>query len=1441
MNKKLGIDLGSASCGWAIREGDEIIKKGVVTFSTGMMKGKGGYSSPTKDRREARSKRRLIQARKYRKWELLEILIKNNLVPLKIEALELWSKYQKGVQRKFPETEEFLQWLACDFSYDNGDKYNNPYEIRVKGLDEQLTKHEFGRALYHIVQRRGYKDIGETDKETDTQIKRRDGEEGEDGFKAAMQKHKFISKALQKEFLEKGKRARNEYPFRDEYQDEFEALCNTQGFDSSKKKKGEYNNKFIQSLWKAIIWQRPLRGQKDKVGKCTLEPNSPRIPVSHPLFEIFRTLQYINTIKTVDENGAKKQIPKEYRDSLLIDEFTKRDSNFKFSIIKTYLDKKFQQKMEYNYLNKRTGKYDSTVSGMPVCKNFIGLFGKEIITDLLKLADYNSTSKIPKTIKGYSIHDLWHIIFNSDDLSFLKDFAENKLGIESTIKEKNDKKIRENEFANLQKVFMQGYSDLSAKAIRKIIPFLQDGKLYNEAVILAKIPELLGDDWEGKSEEILNSIEKCTVLYDYNSEIINIVNGLVNSYKGLEYNYEQNYHPKDQYSETTYQLDEGDIRGIEKSCVKYFGEKSWEKKDNKEAVLDDVKIAYQDFFKDSKRAYRVKTTHTELVAESLKSIEIELHGELYHHSDRKNIYPKPIFSEKYEQNILAVPLIDSIKNPMFNKAMTILRKLINELIIKGEIDEFTEIIVEVARELNDNNKRAAIEKYQNEKKRNREKYREFIKEFNSQNNRDINVSEKIDDFELWTEQIFDENQNKKIDDKISNRLSILRETKAIDRYELWTEQKGQCMYTGKMISITQLFSANIEIEHTIPRSLLPDNTKANQTVCFSKYNSDVKNNKIPFECPNYENDDKNGTAIKPRLATWQKLKDKYQKDFNDNKRAKGNEDEKKKSERIVRKHYAKMHLDYWSDKLHRFTCEEIKDSWARRQLVDTQMVSKYAREFLKTYFKKVNVEKGIVTAQFRKIYGFQEEDEIKSRNKHTHHAIDAAVLTIIPNNSSKKKALLEKSYEHQERREGQYTTSPYPNFNAQVLIKNIEETTLIFNHTKDKIISQTYKKVRKRGKIQKNEDGTIKWMKGDSIRGDLYGQTFLSKIKNVEFDENNKPKRDEKGNWEFKTGKDEFTYATKKPIEEVKSKYIKDIINPEIKRLVEEQKNNKNGILDHQGNKIRHVRIKTNKGRVVKERVNYRSKNEHKNFYYASAGEIPYAVMLEKIIDGKVEGRKMIPIAIHEVAKVFKEHREFNEDLYLDFFHNGLKENYNNWRLLSIGQKVMVLQNEDELEEAADINFQKNRLYKITQFKYDGSKIMLSYHLEAQSKKNIDTQVKENKHTLLADFELEIGISKLIPNENIENAKDRSEDYQKRKNNFKERLEVVKNHSNGGKERSKKIETKISKYKTESSSIEIGVMIPILGFSQKSWNFLYEGEHFEMDILGDIKILVENL
>lgn len=1462
--KKLGLDIGSSSIGWALRDDNNNFTNGVITFKSGMVKGQtGGYTSPTKDRREARSKRKLIQARKYRKWELLKILLVD-YVPLDQKELEVWSKYQKGQIQQFPKNSNFLKWLKCDFSYIGiKTEYNNPYELRVKALDntKKIHKHEFGRALYHLVQRRGYKDIGETDKETEKQIERR----GESGFQNALESNRTIAEALQNEFLNKGLRARNQYPYREEYKHELEEIFKAQGHDISKNVKGNYTNELVQKVWKAIIWQRPLKSQKGNIGKCTLEPNKLRCPISHPIFEIFRAWSFINTIKYYDENGAKQNLSEGVR-NLLFEFFLKKDKNFKFEDIKSFLDKEFQGKKKYNYPIDKSGKYDTSVAGMPVCKGLIDVFGDTAKTALTTIHKSGIDTAIKIIENKYSIYDLWHILFAFDertaiDKKFLEKFAVEKLKIENQVTKKGESF---NPFEKLKNSITPGHADLSVKAMCKIIPFLKDGYLYNEAVVLAKIPELLGDDWEEQKENILKTVQESNGIYNQQKTIITITNNLIDQYKGL---------PTQEtfaFQDFTYNLDNDDINDVENACKGYFGDKSWDEKNENEKneILDAVKKQYQDFFNDSKRSYRTVPLLTNLFKEHLKQHEIELNGKLYHHSNIENKYGKPLIIKKDDREIVVLPeaRIDSIKNPMFNKSMSILRKLINQLIIEEKIDNETEIIVELARELNDNNKRAAIERYQNERKNNRQKYREFLLEFNQKENRNINVEESLPTFEMWTEQTFDETKDE-TGRKITNTSSIdvLKEKDEIKRYELWLEQKGQCMYTGKMISISQLFSNEIDIMHTIARSLLPDNTMANKTVGFKFYNTDLQKTKLPTQCNNYTNDfDGWGTAIAPRLDNWIAKREHYKKLYENNVKPKGNEDEIQKNKRIQDKHYFKMHYDYWNDKVDRFTAEEVKDSWARRQLVDTQMTSKYAREFLKTYFNKVSVQKGSTTADFRKIYNFQEEDEIKSRNQHTHHTVDASVLTLIPVNSSYRDKILKNYYEEIENGKSITNRKPFENFNSQTLIRNIEQNTLIVNNENDKILKQTAKSMRKRGMLQFLKDKKGKFVldengkkipllaKGDTVRSELYAQTYLGKIKDVERDDFEKefefnnlkikakgfPKKREQNNWVYKQGKEEFIFVKREPIDKIKSsdKLINEIIDPVIRELVRLQKN-ETEVKDFQGKIIRHVRIKTTSGQVVKERVNYTSKHEYKNKFYSQAGSIPYAIVLQKSNKGAVE-RVMIPIASFELAKAYKKQGSFVIDEFVkkyDIENQTSLSSYPDKKLLKVGQKVLVIQNDDEFEKKNNIDFQNKRLYRITQFKYDGSKIMLQYHLEAQAKSEIDNHVKLMKDGILWEKEQELNISKITENATIADTKARKMDYEKRLCDFTSRLKLIEQKSDQQTANNLKIE--IEKYKTESSKIEIEGKTPILGLSKTNWNFLYEGVDFEVSITGKLTYL----
>ncbi len=56
------------------------------------------------------------------------------------------------------------------------------------------------------------------------------------------------------------------------------------------------------------------------------------------------------------------------------------------------------------------------------------------------------------------------------------------------------------------------------------------------------------------------------------------------------------------------------------------------------------------------------------------------------------------------------------------------------------------------------------------------------------------------------------------------------------RYKLWLEQKYQSPYTGRFISLTQLFTTAYEIEHVIPQKRFFDDSFSNKVICEAEIN-----------------------------------------------------------------------------------------------------------------------------------------------------------------------------------------------------------------------------------------------------------------------------------------------------------------------------------------------------------------------------------------------------------------------------------------------------------------------------------------------------------------------------------------------------------------------------------------------------------------------------
>src|ERR1700741_1522914 len=323
MEKILGIDLGTNSIGWAIRnttlDDTQFEKYGAITFETGVSKNDKGQFvvSHAAERTKKRSVRRLYQARKYKLWETLDVL-KEKYCPITEEELNQWRRYdkKKGYYRKYPvNATSFEQWVKLDFNNDGKpDNYSSPYQVRLElvtvklDLTKEENRYRLGRALYHIAQHRGFKSSKKTNNNNEANEEQLVGAEKKRSSKITdlFIKHnvKTVGAAFAMEESE-GVRIRenlHQWVLRKQLEEEVKLIFETQGISTE--------SEFYTQVKKAIFYQRPLRSQKGLVGICTLEQNiyedkelrtivsgKPRCPLSHPDFEEFRALSFINNIQ----------------------------------------------------------------------------------------------------------------------------------------------------------------------------------------------------------------------------------------------------------------------------------------------------------------------------------------------------------------------------------------------------------------------------------------------------------------------------------------------------------------------------------------------------------------------------------------------------------------------------------------------------------------------------------------------------------------------------------------------------------------------------------------------------------------------------------------------------------------------------------------------------------------------------------------------------------------------------------------------------------------------------------------------------------------------------------------------------------------------------------------------------------------------------------------
>lgn len=346
--------------------------------------------------------------------------------------------------------------------------------------------------------------------------------------------------------------------YRQDYLDEFERIWETQT-KFHPELTPELKHKFRDRI---IFYQRPLKSQKSLVSICEFEHKEvkvlvdgvaktkvvgPRVcPKSSPLFQEFKIWQILNNLKV---NGER--IPKDKRD-ILFEELSWKGGMKKSGVLKLLygtasrdLDLNYKEVEGNNTLSsfvktwlnmlETTGLDITGYEKQPAVK-LIPLLRQQFLqqgwdASLLE----NNILALGDKFEHHPLYRLWHLLYSYEG-------DKSKTGNASLIKKLQEGFGFDEDSARILAgiSFTPDYGSLSAKAIRKILPFMEnDGQEYSEACASA------GYRHSAKSltkDEIANRVLKERVeLLPKNSlrspvvekilnQMINVVNAVIDEY-----------------------------------------------------------------------------------------------------------------------------------------------------------------------------------------------------------------------------------------------------------------------------------------------------------------------------------------------------------------------------------------------------------------------------------------------------------------------------------------------------------------------------------------------------------------------------------------------------------------------------------------------------------------------------------------------------------------------------------------------------------------------------------------------------------------------------------------------------------------------------------------------------------------------------------------------
>lgn len=522
---RIGLDIGITSVGWAVMACDEngepkrIVELGSRIFDAAEKPKDGG--SLAADRRDARGMRRRLR----RKGERLR----------RLRALFA----ERGV--------------CIDFEGEDANM------LRLKGLDEELSKNDFARVLYLLCKNRGFKSNKRANKVAIDVRSAKSQKDDEDGklleFANANEQlmisknYRTVGEMLYAEYVSRDGKWHNiggDYShtvYRKNIRAELETLFEAQRAFGNPLADEEFETKYFEIFEAQRSFDMgPGKGSKYsaeyKVGDCPFEEGEKRCPKASFSFEWSRALEKLNNVKIVGE----------YESRALYEEERKRAAakmrsleTFSFHQLRRELGLSEEERFNLAYPRADFKALDKKIAERRVKGEIVDeeaeryKFERESRDKFEKkelVCSLRNSNSIRNALEGEHKKDDALVDGVAELLSYSKSEEKRRAAFASG---EYAEILSEGEISSLIEIDCDKFGMLSLKALKKIIPHLETGLKYSDAIQAAGYSlEKTGM----KREKLLGTEAVQAALDDINvpvvkravSQTVKVVNAIIRKY-----------------------------------------------------------------------------------------------------------------------------------------------------------------------------------------------------------------------------------------------------------------------------------------------------------------------------------------------------------------------------------------------------------------------------------------------------------------------------------------------------------------------------------------------------------------------------------------------------------------------------------------------------------------------------------------------------------------------------------------------------------------------------------------------------------------------------------------------------------------------------------------------------------------------------------------------